>query len=224
MQSATAFLIIGKLSPLEKWGAIWAIVAGVIAAILFVGGVGRFIFGLYRRPRVEIETGDGAEFDKWIVSSDNFVKSVVEDNSFAFAAGKMIKVRETKGRSSAKGVVVRITNVQPPSPDFRTATLMWSGGDHEVTIQPHGFRDAFLQHVTCFETADRQGVGARATPPILEHADPVEADLEILIDGRKHRTERIRIEHLWPRDLLDRRKAEGKWPDDLIYPAVTKLS
>lgn len=218
----TATLFVGTLSPLEKWGAIWAIVAGVIAAILFVGGVYRLAADLYTRPKLEIEAGDGAEFNKRIASTDSFVAAVVEGNELGIALGKVIRVRETKGRSSAKGVVVRMVNVDPPNPDFRTATVRWASGQDEVTIQPHGHQEAYVQLVVCFDGADVAHV--RGVPPLLEHAERVELDLEILLDGRWHGRQRVRIEHPWPGDLMERRTADGRWPDDVTFPNVTLLS
>jgi hypothetical protein len=224
----SAFVFALLAVSLDRWGAIWAVVAGVIAALLFIGGVIRFALDLYRRPRLEIEVGSGVEFDKIVASTDEFARAAVRDNSFNAAYIKVIRVIETKGRSRAKSVALRIIDVDPPNPGFRSAPLRWTDGKgDEVDIQPDGHKEAVGQFVVLYTTPAGTEAGASATPPILEHAPRIDFTLEVMVDGRKHKSIRMRVENPWPDPLFNDDALgnwAGDWPDPIPFPTFTRLS
>lgn len=219
----SAFVFALLAVSLNRWGAIWAVVAGIVAALLFLGGIGRFGLDLYRRPKLEIEVGTGPEFEKRVGSTDDFARSAVEDNKFTAAFLKVIRIHERKGRSRAKAVVLRIVEVDPPHPHFRAVTMRWLGGGEEADIQPEGHRDAVVQFVALYQSQDGTQIGARATPPILEHAESIDFAIQVLIDGRKYKRVRMRIEHPWPDKIMEH-EGPGDWPDPFTFPVLTRLS
>lgn len=219
--------VVAELSRLERWGAIFAIVAGIVAVLLFVGGIVRWLFDLYERPKLQIEVADGEPFDKNIGRGDEYVKNVVaskhDGSSLHLALGKIIRVRETKGRRSAQNVALRVTNVDPPHPDFQDCLLGWTGGQEEATIQPHHYQEAYVQRVFAFNFESGDQVGCFATPPILEAGECVDFDLEVLVGGRKHKKFPMRIENPWPDEVIAYAKTNaGQWPDPFPFPSVKK--
>lgn len=218
--------VLAKLSPLEYWSAVGAIVAGIIAAILFVGGIGRWLLDLWRRPRLEVICGNEKEFNRRMVKTLSLYTDFAEGREVLAAHAKFLRVNETHGHI-ARDVRAWITAVDPEAPDEVSAVkLRWWTGDHSTDIVGGNHDYLFLQHVAILDTGH-----ATTTPTNFQHHSPIEIDVTLYVDGKKHSTTRFRIEHPWPGiplDLAMQREEDDPVkvpsPDQFPYPLITKLA
>ena len=197
---------------MSGWEEFGIVVGGSIVATAILGTA----HWLWRRSQaavLTIECGDSYDFDKRIGNTDPGVAPAVEEHRALVAFAKFIRVSETRGRSGANNVVVRMKDVQPPAPHSTSIVeLRWGDSREANDIRPHGHKYAFAQLVIFYETDD--GVlGWRTTPTLLEHTDSCEFTLELVVDGRRYSEDRFRIENSWSRAQIE------AWPDDDFPPA-----
>lgn len=234
-RSAFLFAVIAATGPqiahqsgLEKWGAISAIVAGVVAALLFVGGLLRWAWQRSRRPRLVVGCGAGFDFEKRVGNTDSMVKSSVEHHSLLGAYGKFLRVEETRGKLGARSVVLRVTDVHPPPPHTKSAVeLRWADNTEATAIRPSGHKNAVLQLMIFYRAGDSYSgaPGFRATPTVFEHADVVTFTVELLVEGRKYSATRFRMVNEWSNEAINLWDDEPWPPDesDVVYSTVNGI-
>ena len=160
-----AIAVAAELSGLDKWGAISAIVAGAIAAVLFFGAVLRWLWKRIRRPSLIVICGNNSpDFNRHLAISTPDVQMVAAGTweaagrPIAAVHAKLLKVRETNG-TIAREVAVRVTKVDPigDRQEFLPVSLEWTTGDETTDIQPRGQREVVLQRVIVVGDAAASG-------------------------------------------------------------------
>jgi hypothetical protein len=215
--------VAAELSGLDRWGAISAIVAGAIAAVLFLGAVLRWVWQRARRPNLIVMAGNSPDFNRRLAASTPDVQMVAagaQETAGLIVAvhAKLLKVRETKG-TIAKEVAVRVTEVDPigPREHFLPVSLEWTTGEDTTDIQPHGQKEVVLQRVIVVGEDSKSG--SFVVSPVVFENSPLQFTLEVLIDGKRYDELRFRLEHAWPSLYL---YAESeKYPHDPFpYPKI----
>jgi hypothetical protein len=185
------------MAKLSSWDSIWSIVGGIVATVIFVGVCMRWLWRWLHRPRLVIECGDSAEFQRQLTAdptTDALAASL--GGEVVGVRAKILKVRETRG-TIARGVAARITSVDPANPyaHHLPEPLEWTTHTEEITIQPRGQRVLILQLVIALKVRDKHSYVVR--PAVLEDS-PSEFTLELLVDGERHNEWRFQIEDTWP--------------------------
>jgi hypothetical protein len=146
----------------------------------------------------------------------------VEEHVALAAFAKFIRITETRGRSGARDVVVRMKDVVPPAPHTTAPVeLKCADSSEENNVRPSGHKYVFAELVISYETR-RAEQGWRTTPTVPEHADAVEFTLEILIQGRPYSTARFRIENTWSSDRIGA-LLDDAWPPAIIdFPTINR--
>ncbi|MDP9307052.1 MAG: hypothetical protein M3P15_01945 [Actinomycetota bacterium] len=211
-------------SQLDRWGAIWAIVAGVITLLLFLGGVVAWIWQRSRRPVLTIECGDGYDFDKEVGKTDAFVVRAVEEHRSLGAFAKLVRVAETRGKRGARNVVVRMKDVSPPPPHTSSfVELQFANHEEANDIRPHGHKSVVALFAVFYEAKPGE-VGWRTTPTVLEHADLPEFTLEIVVDGEPYSEARFVMNNAWSHERIDAMWSIADWPPPgLQWPKIRPL-
>ncbi len=217
--------VAAQQSGLDKWGSIWAIVAGVIAATLFLAGIASWIWKKTHQPKLLIGYGNSPGFDRRLAITPEVLK-VGEGEPIEYAYVKVLKIHETAGRL-AREVLVRITRVEPQGTKAHhlPQTLQWINAPDQPTfdIQPNGHGLAIVQ-----ELVVGRGDGAFRTrqfwtiPSLLHDLSPVELTVEVLITGKRHLVERYRLENAWPSLTLAAYQGTPP-PDPFPFPEITKV-
>jgi len=199
-------------SGLSGWEEFGIVVGGSIAAAAILG-IAHWLWRKSQAPLLKIECGDSYDFDKRVGNTDVAVAPAVEQHRALAAFAKFVRVTETRGRSGASNVVLRMKDVQPPAPHSTAfVELRWADSRETNDIRPHGHKYAFAQLVIFYETKDGE-LGWRTTPTLLEHADTAQFTLELLVEGRRYSEERFRIVNPWSRSQIE------AWPDDVWPPS-----
>lgn len=207
---------------LNRLSAVSAIVAGAIAALLFLLGSAKWIWDMYRRPRLELIAGSGHDFDRRVGLADWMVReNLVDPLTAVDAHEKVIHVQETGGHSWARSVLLRVVDVSPPPPNFSVTSLKWEQGERLADVQPHGRTGAIVQFLVTYRGKDHEDqMFTTYSPTIFSHAKSVTFTVEVLVEGRKRGKARFRIDNPWSNERFD---ADG-WPNPLPYPTITRLS
>jgi hypothetical protein len=183
-------------------------------------GAARLAWRRYQRPALTIECGDGFDFNKRVGNSDVAVAPAVEEHRALAAFATMIRIRETRGRSGAQNVVVRMKDVSPPAPHSTAfVELRWGDSREANDIRPHGHKHAFALLVIFYRT--EEGVeGWRTTPTVLDHADGLEFTLEILVEGKPYSQTKFRMENTWSNARM-KALPDNEWPPATIdFPKI----
>jgi hypothetical protein len=215
--------VAAELSGLDRWGAISAIVAGAIAAVLFLGAVLRWLWQRVRRPNLILMAGNSPDFNRRLAISTPDLQMIAAGapetaGPIAAAHAKLLKVRETNG-TIAREVAVRVMKVDPigDREDFLPVSLEWTTGGETTDIQPRGQKELVLQRVIV--TGEDAASGGFIVTPNVFNASPLEFTLEVLIDGKRHDELRFHLEHAWP--SLDLYAESEKYPHDPFpYPKI----
>ncbi|HEY2355264.1 MAG TPA: hypothetical protein VGH79_10250 [Gaiellaceae bacterium] len=174
----------GELSPLERWGAISAIVAGVIALILFVIAACRFISDYVRRPRLEIAAG---QTDK-LAHTRPDLQFLASEGEVAAAYATFLTVDAKPGKRLARDVSVRLT-----PPHF----LLWRHNvDKRTDIRAGDSCEAIVQLVVVHTDGTGRVPFSLQTPGRTTR----EFEAEVLIGDKTHTRKRFRIENGWHAD------------------------
>jgi hypothetical protein len=206
------------------WEEFGIVVGGSIAAAMILGGT-HWIWRRAHRPILEIECGEGFDFQKRVGNTDAAVALSVEEHRVALALALFIRVRETRGRSGASSVVARIKDVDPPSPATSSAVeLKWADSQDTNDIQPHGYKNAFLLLVIFYVTAKGEW-GWRTAPLVLDHAPELEFAIELLVDGKKYSKGRYRLKNTWETAQIQAWPESSEWPPgEITYPSIEKVA
>ena len=220
---AGLFAVVAHETFLDKWGQIGGITGGAIAALLFAGGLARWLLGLYRRPRLTISCGETVDFNRRMVKTLPSFQELVGERAILAVHSKFLRVSETHGYM-ARDVRATVTEVDPPDEKSRhhlPTKLKWWSGEHTENIVPGGTDFLFLQTVICTDDG-----GTSVTPPILDHHSPLEFELTLHVGDKVHSRTRFRMEGAWPglSLMIPQGGAEHpNVPDPFPYPKVTKL-
>jgi hypothetical protein len=209
-------------SGLSGWEEFWIVVGGSLLAAVVLG-CAQWLWRRTRRPILEIECGVGFNFEKRVGNTDAAVAPAVEEHRPLAAYAKFVRVSETRGRSGARNVVVRMKDVSPSPPHTTSPVeLRWADSKEANNIRPHGHKDAFAQLVIFYETQDGKQQGWRMTPTVLEHDDKPEFTLEILVEGKRYSETAFRMENVWSRARIDALPNKEWPPVELEYPTIER--
>jgi hypothetical protein len=187
---------------LSGWEEFAIVVGGSIAAAAILG-VAHWLWRKSQAPLLKLECGDGYDFDKRVGNSDPAVASAVEQHHALAAFAKFVRASETRGKSGASNVVVRLKNVHPSAPHSSSMVeLRWGDSREANDIRPQGHKYVFAELVIFYETVDGQN-GWRTTPTVLEHADDLEFTLEIVVAGKRYSENRFRMMNAWSRGRIE---------------------
>lgn len=213
--------VIGHIG-LGTWNSIGSILGGAIALVLFVFGVSRAIWLWWHRPKLVLEYGNGPEFDRRISISSPDLGYFAGGKEIEAAFAKVMIVRETKG-NLAREVAVRVIDVDTPgTPKGLPHLLQWLHSFDETSdIQPRGYRKIIFQRLM-FTLAD-EGRYVNTQSP-LDNATPQVATIEILVRGKRHRTDRIRVDHSWPGLQIGFLGEGDPLPDPMPYPMLSEAA
>jgi hypothetical protein len=173
-------------------------------------------------PRLVVEVGDGYDFEKRLGPSDEFVRLAVGTDEGCGAFAKLVRVRETRGRSGASNVVIRLSDVSPPAPHTTSAVeLVWTDHNEANDIRPSGHKYVALHRIIFFKNPAEQINGWRCTPTIFDHADTCEFTLEVLMDNKLHQRVRLRMkDNPWSYARLEAIQSPDWPPDEIDVPEV----
>jgi hypothetical protein len=209
------------VAGVTAWEDFGIVVAGSIAATAITAVV-VFAWRRYHRPALKIECGDGYDFNKLMGNTDQAVASAAVEDRALVAWAKFIRISETRGKSGARNVVVRMKDVAPPAPHtVALVELKWADSQETNDIRPHGHKYAISELIVFYET--HNGVqGWRTTPTVLDHDYELEFTLELLVDGRLYSESRFGMENPWSADRLAELPDEP-WPpppETLEFPRI----
>ena len=183
-------------SFLDKWSEIGAFAGGVIAVLLVVWGVGRWLLSLGRRPsRLTITCGDTPDFNHTMSQTLPVFQELVGDLNIRAVHSKFLRVTETRG-FIAREVRATITAVDPPDDRGNShlpVKLRWWSWNPVEDIVPHGSDFLFLQTVICTDND-----ATRITPPAFDHHSPIDIEVTLHVAGTVHSRTRLHIEDVWP--------------------------
>ena len=213
--------VAAKSTALEIWGSLWAIVAGVIAAVLFLGGIVRALWDLWTRPKLVIECGNSKEFNRRLATGTPDVTKWAEGGTVKAAFVKTFRVRETKGRRAAREVSVSVIAADSPGEIYELPSpLKWLDDSETTDILPHKQKHIVLQMIV-FVVRDKHWISTR-TP--IDGSSPQEITIEISIQGRPRVTKRFCVEDAWPGLRLQMHTPVEEVPDPFPFPSVTAAS
>jgi hypothetical protein len=206
---------------LSGWEEFGIVVGGSLAAAVILGGA-QWLWRRAHEPILEIDCGDGFDFERRVGNTDIAVAPAVEEHRSLAAYAKFIRVTETRGRSGARNVVIRMKDVMPPAPHTKSPVeLRWADSAEANDIRPHGHKDAFAQLVIFYETQAGE-LGWRTTPTVLEHADNPEFTLEIVVEGKRYSEGRFRMKNAWSAARVDALPVNGWPPVELEFPKIER--
>jgi hypothetical protein len=206
------------------WEEFGIVVAGSVVATLILGAA-NWLWRRSQRPVLEIECGDGFDFERRVGNTDAAVAPMVEEHRAVIALAKFLRVRETKPRSGARSVVVRIKDIDPAPPRTKSPVeLKWLDSQEANDIRPHGHKSVFVELVIFYvtEQGDR---GWRTTPTIFDHASEAEFTVELMVRERKYSETRFRIENPWQQSQIQAWPDSPDWPPkEIAYPTIHKVT
>jgi hypothetical protein len=148
---------------------------------------------------------------------------MVEEHRAVIALAQFLRVRETRGRSGARSVVVRIKDVEPAPPHTQSPVeLKWLDSREANDIRPHGHKSVFAELVIFYETLQGER-GWRTTPTVFDHAGEAEFTVELMVGERKYSEERFRIKNPWQTSQIQAWPDTSEWPpNEIDYPTISK--